>query len=123
MSRVGLGDTAPVTEGRAPRAGWRAYAPKPLALSLMLCALTATGCAHHPQQRAVAVAHAPSASRTCRPEPPPPAPDCEFKGSDLKAMDPEQFERLKAAYERRCYHRAEKAARERQRWLRASKRC
>ena len=27
-------------------------------------------------------------------------------------MDPEQFERLKAAYERRCYHRAEKAARE-----------
>jgi len=112
-----------VTAGRAPRAGWRTYAAKSLALSLMLCALTAAGCARYSQQQAIAAAHAASASRACRPEPPPSAPDCEFKGSELKAMDPEQFARLKAAYERRCYQHAEKAARERQRWLRVSGGC
>lgn len=121
MSRVGLGDTAPVTTARAPGAGRRPYVPKPLALSLILCALTATGCARYVQRQAIAVGHAPSASRACRPEPA--APDCEFKGSELKAMDPEQFARLKAAYERRCYQHAEQAARERQRWLRASNGC
>jgi hypothetical protein len=122
LSRVGLGDTSTVTAGRAPRAGWRAYAAKLLTLSLMLGALTATGCARQLQPQAVAVAHAPSAVQTCRAEPPP-APDCEFRESELKTVDPQQFARLKAAYQRRCYQRAEKAARERQRWLRASKGC
>jgi hypothetical protein len=91
----------------------------------MLCALTAAGCARYSQQQAIAAAHAASGSRACRPEPAPPpsAPDCEFRGSELKAMDPEEFAQLKAAYQRRCYQHAEKAARERQRWLRASSGC
>ena len=65
------------------------------------------------------------------PEPPPrpayceprPAPDCEFKGSNLKTVDPAEFSRLKLAYERRCVRHAEKAERERMRELYASGAC
>src|SRR5271166_5198506 len=44
---------------------------------------------------------------------PQPAPDCEYKKSDLKTVDPDEWARLKAEYERQCYEVAEKAARER----------
>jgi hypothetical protein len=65
------------------------------------------------------------------PEPPPrpayceprPAPDCEFKGSNLKTVDPAEFSRLKLAYERRCVRHAEKAERERMRELHDSGAC
>jgi hypothetical protein len=52
-----------------------------------------------------------------------PAPDCAFKGSKLKTVDPAEFARLKDAYERRCIRRAEKAERERMRELHAAGVC
>ena len=54
---------------------------------------------------------------------PQPAPDCEFRGADAKTMDPDLFARLKLDYERQCYRRAEKIARDRLRVLQASARC
>ena len=41
-----------------------------------------------------------------------PTPICEFKRSDLKTVDPDEWGRLKVEYERQCYLDAEKAARE-----------
>lgn len=52
-----------------------------------------------------------------------PAPDCEFKRTDVKAVDPEAWARLKAEYERQCYLDAEKAARERLGRLQAASTC
>ena len=54
---------------------------------------------------------------------PQPAPDCEFKRSDLKTVDPDEWARLKVEYERQCYLDAEKAARERLALLQASSTC
>jgi hypothetical protein len=52
-----------------------------------------------------------------RPDPallaPQPAPDCEFRRTDLKAVDPDEWARLRVEYERQCYQDAEQAARER----------
>jgi len=52
-----------------------------------------------------------------RPDPellaPQPAPDCEFKRTDLKAVDPDEWARLRVEYERQCYQDAERSARER----------
>jgi hypothetical protein len=44
---------------------------------------------------------------------PQPAPDCEFKGTKVEAMDATELTRLKIEYERQCYQNAEKAARDR----------
>jgi hypothetical protein len=52
-----------------------------------------------------------------------PAPDCEFRGTELKTVDPDQWARLKLDYERQCYQRAEKTVRDRLRLLQASSRC
>jgi predicted secreted Zn-dependent protease len=49
-----------------------------------------------------------------------PAPDCEYKRTDLKTVDPDEWARLKAEYERQCYQDAEKKARERLGLLQAS---
>ena len=51
---------------------------------------------------------------------PQPAPDCEYKRSDLKTVDADEWARLKAEYERQCYRDAEKATRERLGQLQAS---
>ena len=52
-----------------------------------------------------------------RPDPallsPQPEPDCEFRRSDLKTVDPDEWARLKVEYERLCYQVAERTARER----------
>lgn len=48
-----------------------------------------------------------------------PAPDCEYKRSDLKTVDSNEWDRLKTEYERQCYQDAEKAARERLNLLQA----
>ena len=52
-----------------------------------------------------------------RPDPallsPQPEPDCEFRRSDLKTVDPDEWTRLKVEYERLCYQVAERTARER----------
>jgi hypothetical protein len=101
-----------------------ALAPKLLTLSAaMLLAMSLVGCARHPDRQA----HLAPGSRTCQAErvqlPPLSRPDCEFRASALKTVDPAGFARLKAAYERQCYRRAERAARERARRLRASNAC
>jgi hypothetical protein len=49
-----------------------------------------------------------------------PPPDCEYKRSDLKTVDSDEWDRLKIEYERQCYQDAEKAARERLNLLQAS---
>jgi hypothetical protein len=52
-----------------------------------------------------------------------PAPNCEFKRADIKAVDPDEWARLKAEFERQCYQDAEKAARERLSQLQAADTC
>jgi hypothetical protein len=96
-------------------------------LSAILCATTIAGCARHSDKQAAAIAPAEPESRACRSVrallEPQPAPDCEFRESDLKTVDPDEFARLKLDYKRQCYQRAEKMARDRQRLLQASKEC
>jgi hypothetical protein len=106
-----------------------ALVPRLLTLLLLLGAMTVAGCARNSSQVELKtpVAHKPPASRVCRSEklslPPPKEPDCEFKGVDVNSVDPDQFSRLKLDYERRCYQRAEKIARDRLRRLQSSRRC
>ncbi len=52
-----------------------------------------------------------------------PVPRCEFNNTDLKAVDPDQWERLKTEFERKCYQDAEKAVRDRLGQLQASSTC
>jgi hypothetical protein len=65
--------------------------------------------------------------RVRRPDPvlltPQATPNCEFKRADFKAVDPDQWARLKTEYERQCYQDAEKAARDRLSQLQASSTC
>jgi hypothetical protein len=65
--------------------------------------------------------------RVRRPDPelltPQPAPNCEFNRADVKAVDPDEWARLKAEYERQCYQDAERAARYRLIELQASSTC
>jgi hypothetical protein len=55
--------------------------------------------------------------RSRRPDPallePQLAPSCEFKRADIKAVDPDEWARLRSEYERQCYLDAERLARER----------
>jgi hypothetical protein len=113
----------------------RALASKLLTLCAISCAMAVAGCANNSAQReakadpvhAVAPAEVHSQLRIHRPNrallAPQPAPDCEFKRSDLKTVDPDQWARLKLDYERQCYQDAEKMARDRLRLLQASSRC
>lgn len=107
-------------------------APKLLTLVAISCAMAVAGCASNSmpsEHPAEPIQAAPPPQ--IRPEPrirrparallvPPSVPDCEFKRDDLKTMDPEQWARLKLDYERQCYRRAEKVARDRLRLLQAS---
>jgi hypothetical protein len=126
------------------------FAPALLILAFMTCAVTLAGCACNPFQRGFqpfwyegdaaasrmpARAHGPrrrpdfwfSDLWFCRPDAvllvPQPAPDCEFKGADNKVVDPDEMARLKTEYERQCYRKAEKAARDRLSLLQASSAC
>ena len=133
---------------RRQSADLASFAPKLLVLSVMACAVTLAGCACNPDQRdfqqirhegdaassqTPASAHGHSEPRRhpdfwiCRPDAallvPQPAPDCEFKGTDSKVVDPDEMARLKIEYERQCYRKAEKAARERLSLLQASDAC
>lgn len=96
-------------------------------LTAILCAATMAGCARHSDKQVAAVAPARSETRACRPVnellEPQPAPDCEYRGSDLKTVDPGEFARLKLDFERQCYRHAEKLARDRLRQLQASRNC
>ena len=116
----------------------KSLAPKLLTISTVACAMALAACARNPVQRDFNVARhdvGPAAvckplrprvytvaprhtePRTRRPDPallePQLAPDCEYKKADIKAVDPDEWARLKTEYERQCYRDAEKAARER----------
>ena len=135
--------------GERPHAArLKSFGPKLLTVCVILCSLSFAGCARHPVQREVSPAlhegkaspvRAPVRSRRYtepvryaepkirRPDlallSPQPAPDCEFKRSDLKTVDPDEWARLKVEYERQCYLDAEKAARDRLVLLQASATC
>src|SRR6267154_3645491 len=122
--------------------------PKLLTISVVFCALTVGGCARNPVHREFNSAQREARAapvrfparvhryteprrhaelRIHRPDPallaPQPAPDCEFKRTDVKAVDPNEWARLKIDYERQCYQDAEKTARDRLRLLQASSTC
>jgi hypothetical protein len=98
-------------------------APK-LVLAAILCAVTLAGCARHPDKQVAAVAPAQGSCRSVNELlEPQPAPDCEYRGSVLKTVDPGEFARLKLDFERQCYRRAEKLARDRLQLLQASRSC
>jgi hypothetical protein len=122
--------------------------PKLLTISVVVLAMGLGGCARNgghydpnPVQRKVkappvrspvrAPAGAEAAKfselRVRRPDPsllePQPAPNCEFNRADVKAVDPDEWARLKAEYERQCYQDAERVARDRLIQLQASSTC
>ena len=122
--------------------------PKLLTVSVIVLAMGTGGCARnapHPelnpvqrQTKAPSVRSLPRVRahveppqhaelRVRRPDPAllaaQPAPNCEFKRADLKTVDPDEWARLKAEYERQCYQDAEKAARDRLSRLQASSIC
>ena len=121
--------------------GRSSSAPKLRTVFVIVCAIGITGCARNPAQRELEVANPPqrvvravpvrlparvrvhskerqqAELQVRRPDPalltPQPAPDCEFKRTDLKAVDPDEWARLRVEYERQCYQDAERSARER----------
>jgi hypothetical protein len=122
--------------------------PKLLTISVIVLAMGLTGCARNPVHRDLnlvprevratpvrlpsrADAHVQARQHAelhvRSPDPallaPQPAPDCEFKRVDIKAVDPDEWLRLKTEYERQCYQDAEKAARDRLSQLQASGAC
>ena len=133
---------------RLHAAGPKSHGLKLLTICVILCSMSFAGCARNPAQREVSPAlHEGKASHVRAPvrprryaepyryvEPkirrpdlallsPQPLPDCEFKRSDLKTVDPGEWGRLKIEYERQCYLDAEKAARDRLALLQASSTC
>jgi len=80
-----------------------------------------------PRPRVHAETSPPAELRVRRPDPAllaaQPAPHCEFTNADLKAVDPDQWGRLKTEFERQCYQDAEKAVRDRLGQLQASSTC
>ena len=131
---------------RPHAASLKSLTSKLLTVGVILCSMSFAGCARNPAHREVALheGKAPSVRAPVRirryPEPyrhaelkirrpdpallsAQPAPDCEFKRSDLKTVDPDEWTRLKVEYERQCYLDAEKAARERLTLLQTSSTC
>ena len=137
--------------GERPHGASRtSLAQRLLTICVILCATSFAGCARNPAQREASptlTLHEGKASpvrapvrtrrysepiryaepKIRRPDPAllsaQPAPDCEFKRSDLKTVDPDEWARLKVEYERQCYLDAEKTARERLALLQASSTC
>jgi hypothetical protein len=102
-----------------------------LAVALALLA-SLTACAPGPSPEMARASSAPARAESpemaiCKPDPallaPQSAPDCTFGRPALKTLDPEQWARLKAEYERQCYQRAETTVRERLRLLQAANQC
>jgi hypothetical protein len=133
---------------RPHAASLKSFGPKLLTVCVILCSMSFAGCARNPAQREVTtVLHEGKASplraplrtrrysepiryaepKIRRPDPallsPQPAPDCEFKRSDIKTVDPDEWARLKVEYERQCYQDEEKAVRERLALLQMSSTC
>jgi hypothetical protein len=141
-------DCCELAETQLRLIGLLSLPPKPLIISVVVLALGLAGCARdpahrelNPVQREVRATPVRSPSRARihaeirqsaqlrvrRPEPAlltlQPAPNCEFKRADLKAVDPDEWARLKTEFERQCYQDAEKAARDRLSQLQASSAC
>jgi hypothetical protein len=87
-----------------------------------LIAVALAGCAQQQGHQEAQAAVPPPQPQPAYCEPSP-APNCAFKGSQLKTVDAAEFARLKTAYERRCIRHAEKAERERMRELQAAGAC
>ncbi len=125
-------------KGRLYAAGSELPARKFLTIFAVWCAMIVVGCARSPVQHDfnptppnLKAAHVRVTTRphqcseptryvepqTRRLDPallaPQPAPDCEYKRSDLKTVDPDEWARLKTEYELQCYRDAEKVARAR----------
>jgi hypothetical protein len=145
-----LQDSCEQAGERPHAASLKSLAPKLLTVGVILCSMSFAGCARNPAQREAsptltlhegkaAPVRAPVRTRRYsepyryaepkirRPDlallSPQPAPDCEFKRTDLKTVDPDEWARLKVEYERQCYLDAEKTARERLALLQASSTC
>ncbi|WP_156435558.1 hypothetical protein [Bradyrhizobium lablabi] len=150
MAIIGAGRAQEFCELAGERlnaASLKSLAPKLLAVCAILCAVSVAGCARNPVQREFnpvqrevkapparaavprrhSEPHRHAEVKIRQPDPallsPQPAPDCEFKRSDLKTVDPDEWARLKVEYERQCYQAAEKAARDRLSLLQSSSRC
>jgi hypothetical protein len=116
----------------------KSLAPKLLTVGVVACAAALAGCARNPAQqelkpvqrevrvapvrlparpRLYATAPRHAEPRVRRPDPallePQSAPNCEFKRADIKAVDPDEWARLRTEYERQCYQDAERAVRDR----------
>jgi len=99
----------------------------------VVCAVALAGCVPHSAELSsrsdpvLAAGVSGSDGQICRPSPallaPPSAPDCAFRRSALKTIDPGEFSRLKVEYELKCYQKAELAVRQRLRQLQAANRC
>lgn len=128
---------SPVPPPRACRSAGRSPAAlvrKLIALAALSCAVALGGCA---SKTATSELHASEVELAADRQPelrihrparalltPQRAPDCEFReSSDLKPVDPDQWERLKLAYERKCYRDAEQATRKRLARLQAASLC
>ena len=100
-----------------------AWLRMPRRLSVAL-AIALGGCAPH---STVLQSSSEPGAQICRPSPallvPPSAPDCAFRRSALRTIDPSEFSRLKVEYEIQCYQSAERAVRQRLRLLQAANRC
>jgi len=119
-----LAATRGVRPGAKALAELGAFAPRLLAVFAIACATALAACASRSTQQEAEPIEAPPVRRFDRALlTSQPAPDCEFRGADLKTMDPDVFARLKLDYERQCFQRAEKIARARLRVLQASNRC
>jgi hypothetical protein len=117
----------------------RKLAPNLLKLLAASCVVALAGCAQNPPPHAAAALSALSALKTPsasvaqpvrrRTEPrdlqarirkldptllaPRPAPNCDYKRTDLKTVDQDEWARLKTEYELHCYRETEEATRTR----------
>jgi len=116
-----MGDHSEITWLRIPRR-----------LSVV-CAVALAGCVPHSAELSSrsdpihAAGVSGSDGQICRPSPallvPPSAPDCAFRRSAMKTIDPGEFSRLKVEYEIKCYQKAEQTVRQRLKLLQAANRC
>lgn len=126
--------TPPRTSCRSALRPLAALARKLIAVSAIACATGLAGCASKSTAPGLEANHIQAAAdrqpelRIRRPKrsllTQQRAPDCEFRDmSDLEPVDPDQWLRLKLAYERQCYQHAEQVARKRLRLLQAASTC
>ncbi len=125
--RAPSGDSASrgVRSGTGGFGALSAHAAKLLALAALSLTMALAGCAQNSAQHEVKTdpieAAAPPQGhpdfRIRRPNRAlllsQPAPDCEFRSTELKTVDPDQWGRLRLDYERQCYQQAEKKVRDR----------